>query len=334
MKTQANPPSREPSPSFREAAIERLSREGERNTRQPAPVKEPVAATLEAEDANDPSLQDDEQGVRQPEIDQNIDDDGAVNLADASDEPEPDEGSPEYWKMKAAEAEESRLNMERDYRRKTHKIAETHRAAEDQHQQVVAQAQFFAGMAEQGVRQFDQVNWEQLQQDPAKYQQARQAFITAQQYHRQMVDALKSVDKSVTERRDHAKKREADISREILKSTVPGWNNQMYQDLRAFAVEDLDYSPSEVDDMTDWRRIRDIHSQWIVSKAKTSLKNPPKRTKQPERKSGNAPLPGSRNERGQFQNAAKALTNNPGNRQAKHNFFVQKLRNERRTQSS
>lgn len=332
MNEQANLPSGEPSPSFRQAAMTRLAKES--GAQAPtAPSQESLQPKREAEVANDPSLQEDEQGVRQSDVGREPGEE-AVILADGeSDDQVPEEGSTEYWRVMAEKAEESRSSMEKDYRRKTHKIAEAHRASEDQHQQVVAQAQFFVGMAEQGVKQFDHINWQQLQQDPAQYQQARQAFITAQNYHKQVADALQSVENSVKDRRETAKKREADISREILKSTVPGWNNQMFQDLRAFAAEELDYSPQEVDDLTDWRRIRDIHSQWVISKAKTALNTPPRRKNQPERKSGNAPLPNVRNDKGQFQSARNALAANPGDRSAKHNYFLQKLRNDRRPSS-
>lgn len=331
QSAQANPIA-EPSRNFREATQDRLARE--RGAPMPTPVRsEPAAASTEDNaDTTDPSLQEDEQGLHQPDVGREAADEGMVNeLADDdSESQEPPEGSADYWKVQAARAEEARSNMERDYRRKTHKIAEAVRATQEQHDVVLAQAQFYAGLAEQGVRQFDSVNWQELQQRPEHYQQARQAFQVAQRYHEQLQASLQSVQKTAQEQRETFKKREAEVSREVLRSTIPNWSNQLYSDLRAFAVEELDYAPAEFDEITDWRRIRDVHSQWSTKKAREVLNKPPKRNTQPERRSSaNAPLSVARGDRGQFQSARQALLSRPGDRSARSNFFQAKLKAER-----
>jgi len=232
--------------------------------------------------------------------------------------------------QRAEKAEERAKSMERDYRVKTHKIAAATRDLEGHSKVVKQQAEFILSIAEQGVTQFDSVNWATLQTKPEEYQRMRQMFEGAVMQRDHLKKQLTGIAEQHKTMLEQAKGTEAEVSKDILRTTIDGWSNELYGSLREYAVEELSYTAAEFDDMTDWRRLRDIHSQYQISQA-------PKQVTRLRRKKGKQPVSRQlerqtarpRNSKGQFESARNDFRDNPGPGQARSNFFIEKLRAER-----
>ncbi len=287
------------------------------------------------EDAIDPARQPDDE--INPELLQPTGDEIAPTEAilqdpdDPNAEGEPAELTPEHQTLiqRAEDAEAARASMERDYRVKTHKIAAAGRELEESTSIVRRQAEFILGIAEQGVTQFDNINWTELQSKPEEYQRMRKMFAGAIQQRDGLKQQLGGIAQHHEQVLEKAKAAEAEVSKDILKSTVSGWSNELYGKLRGYAVEELSYTATEFDDLTDWRRLRDINSQYQMSLvpkrvsrlSRTKGKQPAasQRERQPQRRS---------NASGRFQDARQAFHDNPGPKE-KRDFFREKLRAER-----
>ena len=228
-------------------------------------------------------------------------------------------------------AEERAKSMERDYRIKTHKIADATRALEDQTGVVKTQADFILNEANMGVSQFDNIDWNQLRTKPEEYQRMKQMFEQACTLRDRLVNQLGGIAEHHKQMREIAKSREADVSKDILRSTITDWSNEMYGKLRGYAVEELSYTAAEFDDMTDWRRLRDIHAQYELAQApKTVIRLQRKKGKTPVNRQRELPTGKAANPRGDLQKARQDLEDNPGEPRAKRNFFQQKMAAERR----
>lgn len=341
---QREPSAPEPQTDFRSRMRQRLA--AERNSPEPAGPPEGYEdgeanrseSTSDAvgegyEEALDPARQADEEASPEPEEltgEEAESEDAVTETSEDDTETEVTMTEVEALREEARKAEEARRNMERDYRIKTHKIAAAIRDVEQQGTVVKQQAQFFANLAEQSLQQFNGVNWDALKSDPAKYQQTKAAFEAAIGQRDMLKRALGQIGEQHTQLLEQAKDREAEVSRDILKTTLPDWSNELYGKLRSFAMEELAYTAEEFDDMTDWRRIRDIHAQYQIANAsKRVAKLPRKQGKQPVNRQRERQIQSQRDAKGRFQNSRQRLFDQPGDREARRNFFQDKLRAER-----
>ncbi|MDJ0905410.1 MAG: hypothetical protein QNI96_05280 [Woeseiaceae bacterium] len=254
-------------------------------------------------------------------------------VAESSDDAEADDAVPAEIRElteRAERAEERAQNMERDYRIKTHKIAAATRDLEDSQSIVQKQAAFIMNIADQGVAQFDNVNWADLRTKPEQYRQVKQAYDAAMLQQDTLRRNFQGLAQNHQQQMEVAKSREAEVSKDILRTTIDGWSNDLYGELRTFAVNELSYTEAEFDNMTDWRRIRDIHAQYQLSKTTeevVSLRR--KKAKQPAQRQVERPVAQPRNAQGQFADARQAFFDNPGDPKARRGFFEEKLRAER-----
>jgi len=235
------------------------------------------------------------------------------------------------WREKFEHAEEMRGNMERDYRQKTQKMAVTRRELKTNLEEVAAQGQFFLNLAEQGVKQFDQVNWQELQARPEEYNRARMGFQTALQGRDQMHKALQNVHATMAETREAGASQEAEVSRDILRSMDPKWGPEAYQTLRAHAVEHLDYSGEEMDQITDWRLIRLLQrdlATHVSVETVVKVRSKPGNGKAPAGVR-NLAQPQRKNAKGNYQNSRAEAHERPGHRPSFRAMMEDKLRAER-----
>lgn len=245
-----------------------------------------------------------------------------------------DENSIEYWQSRAEEAETNRARMERDYRIKTHKQAAAVRDAEHQGEELSAMAVFYDNLAGQNLQHFEQIDWAALRTEPEKYGQTRAAYETAVRQSEQLRNQARQVMQRVQEIREQAKNRHAEVSKDILATTVPGWGKELNEQLRKFATTELYYTEDEYDDLTDWRTISMLHElrdlrekvKGVTLKPKFNRKKAKKPSAMPQREQKTGVR---RNAQGKFQNAKQALWENPGDRQARRSFFEEKLAAER-----
>jgi len=319
-------PSGEPSLSFREATEQRL--------RQEADNAQPDLQEVGAQDDTSPD----------PEADQRETED---DLVEESEEGQPEAGEDEEaveepeseWNARerelieqAEKAEAGRKSMETDYRRKTHKLSQDSRAVESNAEEVKATAEYYANMAQQKLAQFNNVNWQELQTQPERYQQAQQAFAKAQQELRFHEQAVEQVKKRSEEMRSQHQSQVAEHSRGVLMHQIPNWGGEVYQQLRDFAEKEYDYSSDEFDEIVDWRPMKMIHDAWQATNTK---KEAAKVVKKVGRKSGRR-APGKtadgqpRNAQGQFQAAREKSLHSPGDRAAFREYQQRRLELERR----
>ena len=319
-------PSGEPSLSFREATEQRL--------RQEADNAQPDLREVGAQDDTSPD----------PEADQRETED---DLVEESEEGQPEAGEDEEaveepeseWNARerelieqAEKAEAGRKSMETDYRRKTHKLSQDSRAVESNAEEVKATAEYYANMAQQKLAQFNNVNWQELQTQPERYQQAQQAFAKAQQELRFHEQAVEQVKKRSEEMRSQHQSQVAEHSRGVLMHQIPNWGGEVYQQLRDFAEKEYDYSSDEFDEIVDWRPMKMIHDAWQATNTK---KEAAKVVKKVGRKSGRR-APGKtadgqpRNAQGQFQAAREKSLHSPGDRAAFREYQQRRLELERR----
>lgn len=318
--------------------MERLARDRGEPQGQPTPHDD-------QEDILDEDLDDQEHG--QPEDSQGAlleeepdDEDGQPDLED---DPEGEEGAievdGEQFTPSAVreliqdrdKAVEARDSMEKDYRRKTMRIAEIRGELETDLTKAQNTAQFFANLSQQSLQQFASVDWEALKAKPEEYVQKQQQWMAANAQAQQFQKAVTAIQEEAQSAMEKARQKEAQMSLEILRGSIDGWSNELYSELRQHAVDNLDYSPEAFNDITDWRIIRLIERDLRAAKAKTSIRgkvktdkvaNPPTTVRRREV---------ARDDNGKFVGKARqALNDNPNSRGAAENFFAQKLAAERR----
>lgn len=285
-----------------------------------APEREPeeVAAEDSVDDAEQPETEADE---------------------DASDDVgETDDDENTEWtareqelEQRAEQAEEARKSMERDYRRKTHKLAESVRAVDEKVKEVESTAEYYATQAKLQVDQFQSVNWQQLQTDPQQYQQAQQAFMQAQQQYRQRMGELKQIQERSKAMQSEMSNSIAEHSRGVLAHQIPDWGGEVYQKLREFAEREYDYTGEQFDEIVDWRPMKMLYDAYKADGIKQGAAKTVKKVgrKQGRKAPGRTADGQPRNAAGQFQKARETAFSNPGDRSAFREFQNQRLQREK-----
>lgn len=231
---------------------------------------------------------------------------------------EESEVSPEYTeleeKYKSLEAEFSRVTANR---REIEASLDTAKAEsvqyrhqlEDKYKEAESYVEHFAGMASQQLMQLQNVNPAQLTQE--QFGQYQQAMMQAQQQYQQFQGMSEQIRKQLEETKEAAKKREAEIARERLKTRIPDWSSEKYKELGTVA-QDYGYSPEEFFDTTDYRLLVLLNEVKQSKDAATVVSERSKKTKQNPPKH-RAARQQDRNAQGQYTSAQKEFeTTRPG----------------------
>lgn len=318
-------------PSFQDRKRQALAQE--RGIIDDTPPEVPDTVVLETEiddtqDAHQPLIDDDDD-LLQEDSEFEDDADGVEELQDDSEGDELSEDAA-HWKAQAEQAEHLRKEMQRDYTRKTQVIAQHRKQLEQDlelNNQVLAT---YVENAERHLSQWDSVNWQQLQQtlDPAAYQQRVNAYRQAVALKDRALGQHQSYVSSAQEMLERQKAAEADLSKDILKSTIPDWGNELYGQLAEFATTELDFSSEEFGNITDHRVITMIYKQFASSNPEKTIRRIKRKRPRPNA-SRNTPQQ-ERSSNGQFSKAEREHRENPGDRDATRNYFRMKLERERR----
>jgi hypothetical protein len=334
--------------SFREQALARLRAESAPSPAPVAPVprrQPPVQPRAEAQQAGNsgqdpqPDHPDAEAGAEDPAQQQQQD----PESADGGKQPDLEGEEPEYGEdvqtlhaeLKARDAEIERLSrreqeLTRDYTRKTMQVAEYRRELEGQAETVRNTARYIASKIDAPLRQFEAVDWANLQaQDPAKYQTTRQQYEQTLRARQQFMSELAQVEQMQEQQIEAARQREAAIGVDILTSRIPGWSADMYAELRQFAVEEYGYKAEDLDRNVDYRLMLALRDAQLSRKAAKSVKVNQRQPAKPAPPTGQA-RQAFRSDTGQFQSAKQNMMNSPGNRVANRNYFRAKLAAERK----
>lgn len=303
--------------------------------------------------------QDDDPLARQPEeqtpdaepsVEENIDGPTAKDDADDGAIPEGEEPTHDDDGMSDPETEESEdavgdsqlerieelenanLSMERDYRQKTHRLAEGRRDLENRLTEMDALANFYVGLANKGVEAFETVDWNMLRQNPQEYQRQSGLYQQAVANRDKLVKTLEKVVEKSTEGREFLRQQESMIARDVLDAEIKGWSRERFSQLADFAVEQGLFNEAEMSEMVDWRTIKLLDMAERSASApkeigKLKVKGNGKRA--PSGPRGTPRKVQQRDANGRFTTARNDLWSNPGNKQAKRSFFMTKLRAER-----
>ena len=103
-------------------------------------------------------------------------------------------------------------------------------------EQYAAALAYMTQATRQGLSQFDQVDWQNLQTtDPAQYQALSQQYRQAAQQVQAFETAQQEFFQQAQQQVEQQQKLQAQQSVETLKTLVPEWSNEMYGELRTFA---------------------------------------------------------------------------------------------------
>ena len=292
-----------------------------------------IPETVELGQADEDAHQPDSQLVDDPE-DQTVDevsddqlDDTEVDLDDDAEGAEVLSEDAEHWKAQAEEAENLRSEMQGDYTRKTQVLAQQRRQLESDAALNSGVLQTYVNNAEQYLSRWSNVNWQQLQQtlDPAQYQQRVSEYRQAVALKDKALGQHQGFVSQASEMLERQKTSEAELSRDILKGTIPGWGNELYGQLAEHATKELELTSDEFSDITDHRIIRLIYKDF-ASRDPKRLQNIRKKSSRTKSQTRNVQR---RSSEGKFRTAKQDHQERPGDRNASVNYFREKLQRER-----
>lgn len=310
---------------------------------QPPAIPDEVdlATRRERQDAHQP-LSEDDADLDHDELDdedrlldeapEDSDDDDGVDLQDEADEGEEESEEASYWRQKAEEAEELRQEMQTDYTRKTQTLSQQRRQLEQDIRANEGVLRQYVENANQFVSQWDSVNWSQLQQtlDPAEYQKRVDQYRNATQLRDRALGQHQQFVEQATQVLDQQKQAEAEVSRDILKGTIPGWSNELYGQLAEFATDKLGISQERFGDITEHWVIELIYDKYVAADPENRILGKRKSSKRPSSKSQRKRSPQERTADGRFASVERRHRESPGDRNASREYFRQKLARERR----
>lgn len=123
-----------------------------------------------------------------------------------------------------------------DYTKKTQALAEQRKEVDQTKEQYASALAYMTQATRQGLSQFDQVDWQNLQtSDPAQYQALSQQYRQAAQQVQAFETAQQEFFQQAQQQVEQQQKLQAQQSVETLKTLVPEWSNEMYGELRTFA---------------------------------------------------------------------------------------------------
>lgn len=266
------------------------------------------------------------------------DSEGAVNTTEVSDsdasEGDADNAPPEVTEMRerleTLEKDYSELQI--SYRNKTHRLAETLRAVTEEMEAVETAGAFYAQLAENGVKAYENIDWASLRSNPEQYQQAQAGFKQAAQQRDQLVTAVKQLMNANKERRDSIANRQAAMSRDVLAVEIKDWGKDTYKAIQDYAINQSGlYSEKEFAEITDWRVLKLIDQSRRLNSAPADVgkltvkggKKPPVNSQANRLK-----VDVTRDASGRFVKAQQELRQN-NSKQTRRNFFMSKLAAER-----
>ncbi len=326
---QNNANSGDSAPSFLERKQQALAEE--RGIIDDTPPVIPDQVELETgtdtQDAHQPLIDDDEDLYSEDSEFENDADE--VDLPDDSESDELSEDAA-HWKAQAEEAEHLRQEMQRDYTRKTQVLAQQRKQLEQDanlNGQVLAT---YVNNAEAYLSKWSNVNWQQLQQtlDPAAYQSRVNEYRQAVALKDRALGQHQQYVGSAREMMERQRSSEAELSRDILKATIPSWGNELYGQLGEFATTELEFTQEEFSDITDHRVIRMIFNQMASSDPSASVRQIRRKNARPNSSRNTSQQ--ERSPTGKFSKVERTHRENPGDRDASRNYFRMKLERERK----
>lgn len=237
--------------------------------------------------------------------------------------------TPDKLRQRVTEAENNLQSMQRDYTQKTQKLGESRKELLNNLEKSRKVAQAYVERASTQLQRYANVNWQQLQStlDPKTYNQREAEYRQVVGVRNRAVAEHEQIVKFAQEQIESAKTDQAEISRDVLLTTVPGWGNELYGTIREHAVSNLGWTSEEFDEITDHRVIRLIHGDLNISNSGRTVRQIQQGAQ--AKRPGGANKQQSRGADGKFRNAQQAHLQNPGNKTMTRTAFQERLRRER-----
>jgi hypothetical protein len=205
----------------------------------------PTAETEEAEDG------------------QTADEEGDAEAEEQSDDDDDKSGEPQFIEVDGENltVEEVKLGYLRqsDYTRKTQAVAEQRKAAEEERGYFASALNSVLTAVGADVQRFESVDWERAAvENPDQYRQAKAAY----EQSRQLFDGIRHQTEDFVQRTKQAQeaalKAQAKEAVAILKTAIPGWNNDLYAQIGTYAQKELGFKAEEFNNIADHRAIQSI----------------------------------------------------------------------------
>lgn len=242
---------------------------------------EVVEDEVEADATDSEEAEDGETEDEEGEADTEEEDAGADESDDKPKEPEFLEIDGEKVSV-----EEVKLGYLRqaDYTRKTQAVAEQRKYAEEERQYYASTLNTILSTVGADLQRFEGVDWERAAaENPEQYQQAK----AAREHAFSLFNGIKAQTEEFVTRAKQAQQAalqaQAKESIAVLKTTIPGWNNDLYAQIGEFAVSELGFKPDEFNNIADHRAITSIYEAMQYRKGKSvatkaTVKVAPKKT--------------------------------------------------------
>lgn len=167
------------------------------------------------------------------------------------------------------------LLMQQDYTRKTQEAAEVRRAAEAAAQEAHAertrlsamnaeeiQARGTLSLYEQQLQRYQQINWQQLQQqDPDKAQAEFMNYQQLKDGHQALSGRLQQVESQRALDAQRFAAKQAEEGQAVLKRDIPGWGPELQQKVAAH-TRSLGFSDAEIQGISDPRVVKVLHQAY------------------------------------------------------------------------
>ena len=169
-------------------------------------------------------------------------------------------------------AEELKLGYLRqsDYTQKTQNLAESRKAAEAQIEETTATMSALLSAAGADLSRFQGVDWERAAvENPEQYKQAKASFEQTRSTYEFIKAQSDQYQEQQQQQADTAQKEAATESLTVLKTNIPGWNNDLYYSIGQYAQKDLGVSSEEFNQVADHRIITALYKAMQFDQAKT-----------------------------------------------------------------
>lgn len=309
--------------SFRDRTMQRLESES-RPERDESPQDDLVEqeAPQDAHQPDDGYPDESDNGPTEGDLDPGVDNSNVESVLDDVDIDE--------LRQRTEKAESLYQSMQTDYTQKTQKLGESRRELETSLGQSARISEVYAQRANANLARYEGVNWQQLQStlDPQTYNQRVAEYRQIVSVRDHAVAEHQAIAKFANEQGEKQKRNQAEDSREILRHTIPGWGDELYRDLRDFAVSNLALSETEFADITDHRYIKMFHDLWRISNTGKTVQGIQQQTTQQRPPGQNKAR--TRGADGRFQKAQEEHERRPGDRVATREAYRARLEKERR----
>ena len=231
------------------------------------------------------------------------------------------------FEEKASTATAMAESMQGDYTRKTQLLADSRRRLEQDIAVNEGVLKTYVDNAGIYAQKYDNVNWSHLQStlDPATYQQRVGEYRQAVSLRDRAISQHQTFVTTAKTTMSRLKEEEAGVSRDILKATIPNWNDGLYASLGKFASEKLGFAPEYFKEITDHKLIGLIYRDFAARDPQSAIKNVQLKA-QRSNQTRNAPR---QNDRSALTRLEKKRRENPGNRELTRQAFELRLRRER-----